>query len=91
VVEIIECPSRGGDARGIITKVLSKHGDPGLDKQSIIHQYQLPTESPAAVTKQAGHGVKSDSQVTQAMNHGEQLLRDSNRTTGSLRPRVKSI
>jgi ribonuclease R len=53
-VEIVEYPSRGRDARGVITKVLGKRGDPGVDTQSIVHQYQLPTEFPAAVAKEAG-------------------------------------
>jgi ribonuclease R len=57
VVEIVEYPSRGRDARGVITKVLGKRGDPGVDAQSIIHQYQLPTEFPAAVAKEAGRVV----------------------------------
>jgi len=57
VVEIVEYPSRGRDARGVITKVLGKRGDPGVDTQSIIHQYQLPTEFPAAVAKEAGRVV----------------------------------
>ena len=59
VVEVIEYPSRGRDARGVITKVLGKRGDLGVDAQSIIYQYQLPEEFPAAVTKEAGRAVAS--------------------------------
>ena len=59
VVEIVEYPSRGRDARGVITKVLGKRGDPGVDTQSIIHHYQLPDEFPAAVTEAAGRAVAS--------------------------------
>ena len=59
VVEIIEYPSRGRDARGVVTKVLGKRGAPGVDTQSIIHQYQLPDEFPAAVGKEAGRVVAS--------------------------------
>jgi ribonuclease R len=59
VVEIIEYPSRGRDARGVITKVLGKRGAPGVDTQSIIHQYQLPDEFPAAVAREAGRVVAS--------------------------------
>ncbi|MFH1745573.1 MAG: ribonuclease R [Planctomycetota bacterium] len=59
VVEIIEYPSSGHDARGVITKVLGKRGDPGVDAQSIIHQYQLPDEFPAAVAKEAARVVAS--------------------------------
>ncbi len=57
VVEIVEYPSGDRDARGVITTVLGKRGDPGVDAQSIIHQYQLPTEFPAAVAKEAGRVV----------------------------------
>ncbi|HUU97082.1 MAG TPA: RNB domain-containing ribonuclease, partial [Phycisphaerae bacterium] len=59
VVEILEYPSRGRDARGVITKVLGKRGDPGVDTQSIIHQYQLPDEFSAAVAQEAGLVVAS--------------------------------
>jgi ribonuclease R len=57
VVEIVEYPAPGRDARGVITKVLGPRGDPGVDAQSIIHQYQLPLEFPAAVAKEAGRVV----------------------------------
>ncbi|HNQ22641.1 MAG TPA: ribonuclease R [Phycisphaerae bacterium] len=59
VVEISEYPARGRDARGVITKVLGKRGDPGVDAQSIIQQYQLPEEFPAAVAREAARVVKS--------------------------------
>ena len=59
VIEIIEYPARGHDASGVITKVLGKRGAPGIDTQSIIHQYQLPDEFPATVTKEAGRIVAS--------------------------------
>jgi ribonuclease R len=59
VVEIVEYPGQGRDARGVISKVLGKRGDPGVDAQSIIHQYQLPDEFPAAVTREAGRVVKA--------------------------------
>jgi ribonuclease R len=57
VVEILEYPRQGRDARGVITKVLGKRGDPGVDAQSIIHQYQLPDEFPNAIAKEAGRVV----------------------------------
>ncbi len=53
VVEIVEYPSEGGDARGVITEVLGKRGDPGVDTQSIIHQYQLPQEFPDSALDEA--------------------------------------
>ena len=57
VVEITEYPSSGHDAQGVITKVLGKRGAPGVDAQSIICQYQMPTEFPADVAKEAGRVV----------------------------------
>ncbi len=74
VVEIVEYPSRGRDARGVITKVLGKRGAPGVDAQSIIHQYQLPDEFPAAVTKEAGRVVAAYD--PQEAAHGRTDLRD---------------
>ncbi len=42
VVEITQYPDAGADARGVIVKVLGPHGEPDVDTQSIIEQYQLP-------------------------------------------------
>ena len=53
VVEILEYPRPGRDARGVITEVLGKRGDPGVDTQSIIHQYHLQDEFPTVVAKEA--------------------------------------
>ena len=53
VVEIVQFPSEGVEARGVIVKVLGKRGRPGVDTLSIIEQYQLPGEFPKAVLKQA--------------------------------------
>jgi ribonuclease R len=57
VVEIVEYPRDGADARGVITEVLGKRGDPGVDTQSIVHQYQLPQEFPPSALEQARHVV----------------------------------
>ncbi|MEE9294599.1 MAG: ribonuclease R [Phycisphaerae bacterium] len=53
VVEIAEYPAENRDARGVITRILGKRGDPGVDTQSIIYQYQLPQKFPTAVGKEA--------------------------------------
>ncbi len=53
VVEIVRYPADCRDARGVITKVLGKRGDPGVDTLSIVYQYQLPQEFPKAVVKEA--------------------------------------
>lgn len=42
VVEITQYPEPGVDARGVIVKVLGPQGEPDVDTQSIIEQYQLP-------------------------------------------------
>jgi ribonuclease R len=74
VVEIVEYPAGGRDARGVITKVLGKRGDPGVDAQSIVHQYQLPLEFSAAVVKEAGQVVANYD--PQEAARGRQDLRD---------------
>ncbi len=57
VVEIVRYPADCRDARGVITKVLGKRGDPGVDTLSIVYQYQLPQEFPKAVAKEAARVV----------------------------------
>ncbi len=57
VVEIVEYPEENRDARGVIAKILGKRGEPGVDTQSIVYQYQLPLEFPASVTKEAARVV----------------------------------
>ena len=74
VVEIVEFPSAGGDARGVITHVLGKRGDPGVDTQSIIHQYQLPGEFPNPVVQETGCVVADYDALTAA--RGRKDLRD---------------
>lgn len=64
VVEIVRYPEDDRDARGVIVKVLGKRGDPGIDTQSIVHQYQLPQEFPKAVVAEAARVVaKYDSEA----------------------------
>ncbi|MCH7813485.1 MAG: ribonuclease R [Planctomycetes bacterium] len=57
VVEITEYPTDKSDARGVIVRVLGPRGDPGVETQSIICQYQLPDEFPEAVTQAAAAAV----------------------------------
>ncbi len=52
VVEILQYPREGVDARGVIVKVLGVRGQPGVDTLSIIEQHQLPDEFPAAVLEE---------------------------------------
>lgn len=53
VVELTQYPRTGVDARGVVVKILGPNGDPGVDTQSIIEQYGLPAEFPAACVDEA--------------------------------------
>ena len=53
VVEIVEYPSAGKEAKGVIVKVLGRRGDPGVDTLSTIEQYGFPTEFPEPVLAEA--------------------------------------
>ncbi len=53
VVEIIQYPTGQSEARGVVVKVLGKHGRPGVDTLSIIEQYQLPGDFDEAVLQDA--------------------------------------
>ena len=53
VIEITEYPTERTEARGVITKVLGRRGQPGVDTLSIIEQYQLPGEFAEAVLAEA--------------------------------------
>jgi ribonuclease R len=57
VVDIVRYPDEGRDARGVITRVLGKRGDPGIDTQSIVIQYELPQQFPDSVAKEAARVV----------------------------------
>ena len=57
VVEIVEYPTQRSDARGVIVRVLGKRGDPGVETQSIICQYQLPEDFPKPVHRAAAELV----------------------------------
>ncbi|MHC4235880.1 MAG: ribonuclease R, partial [Planctomycetota bacterium] len=57
VVEIVEYPTQRADARGVIVRVLGPRGDPGVETQSIICQYQLPESFPDAVGRAAGQVI----------------------------------
>ena len=57
VIEIVRYPADGREARGVITKVLGKRGDPGVDTQSIVYQYHLPQEFPKTVVTEVARIV----------------------------------
>ncbi len=59
VVEIVQYPEGGREARGVVIKVLGRRGEPAVDTLSIIEQYQLPGDFPEAVLKEARKAARS--------------------------------
>jgi ribonuclease R len=53
VVEMLRFPGHGQVGEAVLTKVLGPHGDPGVDTQTIIHEFGLPDEFPEPVLKAA--------------------------------------
>jgi len=59
VVEITQYPGADRKARGVIVKVLGRRGEPDVDTQSIIEQYQLPGEFSREVLQEARDAANS--------------------------------
>jgi len=57
VVEIVNYPSQGRPAKGVIVERLGKTGAPGIDLLSIIKQYNLPETFDEAVKDEARRAV----------------------------------
>lgn len=55
VIDIVRFPSHLHDGEGVITRVLGARGEPGVDTQSIIHEFNLPQEFPDDVLEDAHH------------------------------------
>jgi len=53
VVEMLRFPSPGQMGEGVLTKVLGPRGEPGVDTQTVIHEFGLPDEFPEAVLEAA--------------------------------------
>jgi ribonuclease R len=53
VVEVTAWPSLRRNPEGVVRNVLGKAGDPGVDVQSVILEFGLPREFPAAVDQAA--------------------------------------
>jgi ribonuclease R len=53
VFEMVRFPSHARGGEGVLTKVLGPRGEPGVDTQSIIHEFGLPDEFPAEVQEAA--------------------------------------
>jgi ribonuclease R len=71
--EIIVYPLRNRPAEGKIARVIGRPGDPGIDSELIIEQYELPVQFPPAVIKEAENIPQ---QVTAAMRRDRRDLRD---------------
>ncbi len=52
-VELVEYPTAGQPAHGVITEVLGPHGQPDVELASVLRQFDLPSEFPPAVVDQA--------------------------------------
>ncbi|MBX3411418.1 MAG: ribonuclease R [Pirellulales bacterium] len=53
VFEMVRFPSHIHDGEGVITEVLGKRGEPGVDTQTIIYEYNLPDAFPDDVLEAA--------------------------------------
>jgi len=53
VVELIRFPSGDAPAQGVITEVLGAKGEPAVELESVIRQFDLPREFPEAALEQA--------------------------------------
>jgi ribonuclease R len=71
--EIIAYPMRGRPPEGRIIKVIGRPGQPGIDSELIIEQYELPVEFSPATLREAG---EIPQQVTTAMLRGRRDLRE---------------
>ncbi len=71
--EIITYPLRGRPPEGKITRIIGRPGDPGIDSELIIEQYELPVQFSPAVLKEAENIPQ---QVTAAMIRQRRDLRE---------------
>jgi len=53
VLEMVRFPSHVHDGEGVITEVLGRRGQPGVDTRSIIREFRLPEEFPDDVLEEA--------------------------------------
>jgi ribonuclease R len=71
--EIISYPMHGRPPEGRIVRIIGKPGQPGIDSELIIEQYELPVEFPPAALREAD---AISQQVTPAMRRNRRDLRD---------------
>ena len=53
VIEMVRFPSAKTDGEGVIVKVLGDRGQPGVDTQTVIHEFGLPGEFPEEAMQSA--------------------------------------
>ncbi len=53
VIEMLRFPSHSQSGEAVLTRVLGPKGDPGVDLQSIVHEFNLPDEFPPEVLAEA--------------------------------------
>jgi len=71
--EIIAYPLRGRPPEGRIIRVIGRPGQPGIDSELIIEQYELPVQFSLATLREAG---EIPQQVTTTMLRGRHDLRE---------------
>jgi ribonuclease R len=71
--EIIAYPLRGRPPEGKIVKVIGRPGDPGIESELIIEEYELPADFPPPVI---GEASAVQQEVGPAMRRGRKDLRD---------------
>ena len=71
--EIITYPLRGRPPEGRIVRVIGKPGQPGIDSEMIIEQYELPVQFSQETLREA---AEIPQQVTAGMRKGRRDLRD---------------
>ncbi len=53
VIEMLRFPTHAQGGEGVLTQVLGAKGEPGVDLQTILHEYGLPDEFPPEVLHEA--------------------------------------
>ncbi len=61
IIEMLRFPTHAHGGEAVLTGVLGAKGEPGVDVQTIIHEYALPDEFPAEVAHEASkHAERFD-------------------------------
>ncbi len=71
--DILSYPLRGRPAEGRISRVIGRPGDPGIESELIIEEYELPVEFTAATREEAD---RIPAEVTSVLRRGRKDLRD---------------